>query len=416
MTRINRRQFLAGAAGLLASAPWWSRLAFAQEGPAHKNLILVIAGGGWDISYALDPKPGIATVDSPPGEVKLFDQMPIMVGDDRPAVETFFSTFGSQAAVINGIQVNSIAHPECTKRMMTGTGNESDPDVGAIIGFEQGADLPVPYMALGNAAFSGPFTGTTGRAGVTNQLVALLDPRLAYVSDSPHRDRFVPTNDEQALIQSYLTDRAEADKALRGQRGYNKRQIEDFVSSLSRGERLKDFSESFGARGAQLTLDEQFDLAVQLIDGGVSRAVTTQDINSWDSHQGNHQQQAILHNNLYGALNNLAANLERRNLFDDTIVVVISEMSRTPKLNPQQGKDHWPITSALAFGGGIAGGQTFGGTNDLVEGLNVHMGTGKVADAGGTGLEARNLMCGVLKLAGVDPTTYFRGIPPLFLG
>ena len=49
-------------------------------------------------------------------------------------------------------------------------------------------------------------------------------------------------------------------------------------------------------------------------------------------------------------------------------MIVWGEFGRTPKINPQGGRDHWPqVSCALMAGGGIRGGQVVGATNRLGE-------------------------------------------------
>jgi hypothetical protein len=57
----------------------------------------------------------------------------------------------------------------------------------------------------------------------------------------------------------------------------------------------------------------------------------------------------------------LLADLHERGLLDETLVVVTGEFGRTPKFNPEGGRDHWPhVFSGLLAGGGIRGGQAYG--------------------------------------------------------
>ena len=61
------------------------------------------------------------------------------------------------------------------------------------------------------------------------------------------------------------------------------------------------------------------------------------------------------------ALSALIQDLKEQGLFSDTLVVVMGEFGRTPKLNTNAGRDHWPrVFSALLAGGGIQGGQIVG--------------------------------------------------------
>jgi uncharacterized protein (DUF1501 family) len=60
----------------------------------------------------------------------------------------------------------------------------------------------------------------------------------------------------------------------------------------------------------------------------------------------------------------LLENLDARGLLDTTVVVATGEFGRTPKLNPDGGRDHWPhCWTALIAGGGIRGGQIYGSSD-----------------------------------------------------
>lgn len=62
-------------------------------------------------------------------------------------------------------------------------------------------------------------------------------------------------------------------------------------------------------------------------------------------------------------LSALIADLSERGLFDDVAVVVWGEFGRTPKINANAGRDHWPrVASALVAGGGMKCGQVLGST------------------------------------------------------
>lgn len=64
------------------------------------------------------------------------------------------------------------------------------------------------------------------------------------------------------------------------------------------------------------------------------------------------------------ALSALLDDLAERGLFEETLVVVMGEFGRTPKLNTQGGRDHWPrVFSVLLAGGGIPGGQVVGSSD-----------------------------------------------------
>ncbi len=64
----------------------------------------------------------------------------------------------------------------------------------------------------------------------------------------------------------------------------------------------------------------------------------------------------------------LVGDLAERGLLDETLVVAMGEFGRTPKVNAQGGRDHWPRAFSVALaGGGIAGGQVVGASDRVGE-------------------------------------------------
>ncbi len=422
---VSRRTFLTRSAAGLAvagsSLALSGRAVRAAGSDAGRHLIIVLASGGWDTSYALDPKVGNPNVDSPAGDVSLYENIPVLTDASRPAVGEFFAEWAPYTAVVNGINVRSIAHPECRARIMTGATGTGNPDMGAMAAFELGADLPVPYMILGNDAYTGPLAAIAGRVGQTNQIKALLDPNDAYPAPagSPYaHDGFVPDGTQDALIRDYVVAQAERMRATRGQRGYNQARVDDFLNSLPRGDVLRTQADGFGQRGSTLSFDDQVDMAVRVLSEGISRTVNLDSRFSWDTHDDN-APQGLQHDRFFAGLSGLAQALAQSpgvlggsTLLDETTVVVVSEMTRTPRLNGTGGKDHWPVASAMLFGAGVAGGEVYGSTNDLAEAEAVDLGTGQ-ADSEGVSLQPGNFAAGVLQVLGVDPSAYFPNLEPL---
>ena len=57
----------------------------------------------------------------------------------------------------------------------------------------------------------------------------------------------------------------------------------------------------------------------------------------------------------------LIRDLDQRGMLEDTLVMVTSEFGRTPKINANAGRDHWPkVFSVVMAGGGIKGGVIHG--------------------------------------------------------
>jgi hypothetical protein len=60
----------------------------------------------------------------------------------------------------------------------------------------------------------------------------------------------------------------------------------------------------------------------------------------------------------------LVTDLDQRGLLDNTLVVMMGEMGRTPRVNAQAGRDHWSMAQSILFaGGGVKSGQIIGATD-----------------------------------------------------
>ncbi|HZE98619.1 MAG TPA: DUF1501 domain-containing protein [Planctomycetota bacterium] len=118
-------------------------------------------------------------------------------------------------------------------------------------------------------------------------------------------------------------------------------------------------------------------LARRLIEAG-ARFVTVND-DGWDTHDNAGKRLAGTFNqgkqvyagklpDLDLAVSALLQDLDARGLLESTLVVVMGEFGRTPKLNALGGRDHWPrASSVLMAGGGARRGQVVGATDALGE-------------------------------------------------
>jgi hypothetical protein len=111
-------------------------------------------------------------------------------------------------------------------------------------------------------------------------------------------------------------------------------------------------------------------LARRLVEAGCP-FVTVKDV-GWDTHQqidralreGYVGGRAGMIPKLDQALATLLLDLDGRGLLGETLVLVMGEFGRTPKLNSAGGRDHWPRAfSVLLAGGGVRGGQVIGRTD-----------------------------------------------------
>jgi len=103
-------------------------------------------------------------------------------------------------------------------------------------------------------------------------------------------------------------------------------------------------------------------IARRLVETGVRAVEVT--LNGFDTHADNFTAHTLRAAILDPALATLVKELRERDLWQSTVVLVIGEFGRTPKINPASGRDHWPTGfSCLVGGGGIRGGQVLGATD-----------------------------------------------------
>ncbi len=108
---------------------------------------------------------------------------------------------------------------------------------------------------------------------------------------------------------------------------------------------------------------KNFLLARRVVEAG-ARFVTLS-TGGWDTHSKNF---TSLRNtrlpNLDKGVSNLIQDLRDRSMLDDVTVVVWGEFGRTPRVNGNAGRDHWPrVMSVLLAGGGMKNGQVIGATD-----------------------------------------------------
>ena len=124
--------------------------------------------------------------------------------------------------------------------------------------------------------------------------------------------------------------------------------------------------EKMRGRYQRNTFGQSLLLGRRLIEAGVPCVtVNWSRGGSWDTHGGNF---TALKNTLLPpfdrCLSALLEDLSQRGLLDQTLVVATGEFGRTPKINPQAGRDHWAgVYTAVLAGGGVRGGRVHGASD-----------------------------------------------------
>ncbi|MGL5095614.1 MAG: DUF1501 domain-containing protein [Planctomycetia bacterium] len=110
---------------------------------------------------------------------------------------------------------------------------------------------------------------------------------------------------------------------------------------------------------------EQFLMARRLVEAGAR--VVTLNFGRWDFHSDNFNETKNTHLPWFDqGLAALVEDLHERGLADDVAVVAWGEFGRTPRINKDAGRDHWPqVGFGLLAGGGMRTGQVIGATDRL---------------------------------------------------
>lgn len=113
-------------------------------------------------------------------------------------------------------------------------------------------------------------------------------------------------------------------------------------------------------------INDQFLAARRLVEVGVK--FVSIGYGRWDYHGANYPQLKSYLPMLDTAVSSLVQDIHDRGLDKDVSVVVWGEFGRTPKINKDGGRDHWPRASfVLLAGGGMRHGQVIGSTNKFGE-------------------------------------------------
>jgi hypothetical protein len=434
-TSLTRRDLLAAGglgllgAGAVAAGGRWLPSARADALAPPVRLVVVTALGGWDVSYALDPKPGSPFVDGPELDerasddadreaVRRFGEIDVMTNPvKRPSVHAFFDAWADRAAVVRGLWVGSISHDACRARVLTGAPSGRTPDIAAMVAEGGGAAAALPYMDLGGASYAGSLAALTGRAGKSQQLRYLLDRRL----DLPGPEgaglrypQYVPTPLTRDAMATVQEARAEAFRARWAGASQATARLDDLTEARARAERTR----ADGARlarqlgdGTVTGMNSQVDIALDLLDSGMSHTVLLDSGFDWDTHTELADQHAM-YESLFAGLDRLATGLDDAGLLDGTVVAVLSEMTRTPRRNAAGGKDHWPVTSAMLFGGPVAGGRVLGASDERLDARPIALDTG-IANPAGVVLRYDHLAAALVGGLGGDAARWLGGVPPL---
>jgi uncharacterized protein (DUF1501 family) len=407
----SRRSLLHALAGVGAGVALRPTVGAAAS-DAGLRFLFVFARGGWDTTRVFSPMgwaPRVQT-EAEAEEVEHGD-MAWVDHPDRPAVRGFFREFGSKLAVLDGMLVRSVNHRICERLVQAGSARSEAPDWASILGSAASADHALPNLVLDGPSNPGWLHRATSIVGKSGQLQGLLDGEAFERGDIALDPRFRPTPLAGARMDALLLSAAEAWRAAEPDPAWA-RMADAQVDALQRAARLREDAASVSF--AATTMEQQLDTAVDILARGVARCVGVNK-GGFDTHADTTSQSGLI-NDLFVGLDRVARRLEstpgrrRRTMAEETVVVVLSEMGRTPYLNGIGGKDHWPYTAAMLWGPGVRGGVRLGGYDDFLSGQPLDLVSGEVRPDG-TVLTPAHLGATLLTLGAVDPAAWIEAAP-----
>jgi hypothetical protein len=284
-------------------------------------------------------------------------------------------------SVIRSVHTEENNHPQGTYNTLTGhrpSAAMKFPSLGSIVCKETGPRNELPPYALVPQptevdfftyadAYNGAFLGANYNPMIVPDpsradfhIPDLRLPKSITADTIEHRRSFLGVVDRHFRAKEELAEFGTMDALSRQALGMLLSPDVEKAFDLSREpDKLRD---AYGRnRVGQSVL-----LARRLVESGC-RFVSASGYKhgQWDTHGKNEE---ILRKDLAPLLDQtlpvLLADLEARGLLQSTVVLVMGEFGRTPTINPQLGRDHWPdCWSLLIGGGGIAGGHVVGASD-----------------------------------------------------
>ncbi len=368
---VGRRAFLrlGAVGGLGLSLPGLLRAAFERRRARAKSVLLVYLGGGLSHHDSFDPKPEApsevrgkySTIDTCVAGLRLGELLPRM------------ARVMDRVALVRSGAHNNDHHETATNWVLSGRFGSAFgdyPAMGAVVAHETGfgGRLP-PYVAVPrNPSFTWEL-GKSAFLGGRCESFKTGDPNAAdfKVQDVSPAEVLTPqrAGRRQDLLQAVddLARQVEGNDQVATYDEFRQRAASMILSPEARAAfAIEQESDRLRDRYGRSTFGQSALLARRLVERGV-RFVT---VNSggWDHHARIFPSLDNRLPELDRGLSALLEDLHLRGLLAETLVLVMGEFGRTPKINKDAGRDHWaPAASLLFAGAGVRGGQVIGATD-----------------------------------------------------
>jgi hypothetical protein len=417
---LNRRTFL-GSFCASAVALTVAGRARAQAAPSTKKFLFLFAAGGWDPLHALVPLFGRDQIQmSPTAEPMTIGRMQLVDGPGRPAVRNFFTRWYERSLLWNGVSTRSVAHDVCTMIASTGSSSLERPDWGTQLAAAARDSYALPHLQLSGVVFPHDQGSVVAKIGAFGQLQTVVDGTLLTYGDIPVTPT---TRTSESVLDRFLARRSAAFRTKYGALDPRAKRLGfDYDDTVARTASLKALRDEINF-GSAFDLRSQAATAIDAMSKGICRVASIfaepdpSSPQGWDTHSDNDVQQTANFQHLFTELDIIMDLLAATTgptgvpLSEDTIIVLTSEMGRTPAYNPL-GRDHWPSTSVLIVGNGVQGDRVIGGFDDGYIGLGLDPATGDIDPARPASMTSEDVGATLLALGGVDPAETLL-VPPV---
>ena len=362
---VSRRSFLRTvAAGAAVGALGWkdAMIAHAQQLQRQgQACILLFMRGGPSQFETFDPKPGHTNGGPTEAIQTAANGIRIAQGWTNVAREM------DHLAIIRSMNNREGEHQRAVYQMHTGylpLAALRYPSIGSIVASEIGPrdfDLP-SFVSIGNRI------GTIGSGflGMAHAPFVVGDPnRMPANVERPFGITQARLDSRLELLNDLESDFAEAGGRMRVQ---EHRSVYQGASRMVRSPRMEAFdlsreSNATRDRYGRTPFGQGCLLARRLVETGVTFIEV--DMPGWDTHQDNFTATRRLSEQADAGFAALIQDLRERNRLERTLVAWMGEFGRTPRINPNNGRDHYPRAFSVVLGGaGIRGGRVIGATSD----------------------------------------------------
>ena len=323
------------------------------------SVILIWLAGGPSHIDTWDPKPGQATG----GPLKAIDTTAsgVRINEHFPTVARNMK----YSALIRSMTSKEGSHERATYEMHTGykpLASIGHPSLGSVVVQQKGKKNPeIPaYVSVGQTSFGAGFLGSQFAPFYIGD-VNNPDRNLVFppgVNDDRFKrrvdmlrevDREFSHQDRDNSVKEYAAYYRDAVKMM-----YSK-SVEAFDLKTEPAQHIKSYGDNPFGRSVLM--------ARRLVEKGVRFVECS--MGGWDMHQKCFDAIATRGSQLDPALGSLIEDLNSRGLLKRTMVVCTGEFGRTPKINGNDGRDHYPrCFSTFLAGGGIKEGYVHGSSDE----------------------------------------------------